>query len=157
MAGGGHCAAGIFRRNLPQGRQHPAADLGIGLRLVRVPQVRALVEVYVHLPVHAQYFAPGHLLPYAQAQLPQQGQGAEGQVFGGVDGGGSGVGPGQVAAVHGVDALVLEALAQIGQLPVSAGGDGAVVLSVGQAVEVALRLSVTDEKNFGRHNPRLLF
>ena len=64
------------------------------------------------------------------------------------------MGPGQVAAVDRVQADVLKPAAQIGQLPVAPGGDVAVVLAVGYPEEVALRLGVADEVEFGCHGTR---
>ena len=76
--------------------------------------------------------------------VPQQGQGAEGQISGDVQGGGGGAGPGEVAAIDGVNALLPEPLPQAGQLAVALGGNGAVVLTVGHPEEVAFGLGMAD-------------
>ena len=64
-----------------------------------------------------------------------------------IDGPGGGAGPEQVAAVHRVNVYVVKALFQYPELLIAPVGDQAVVLAVGDAVEVALRLGVTDQIN----------
>ena len=44
------------------------------------------------------------------------------------------------------------AVPEVGQLAVPLGGDDAVVLAVGHAEEVALRLGVADKENFCCHD-----
>ena len=144
VAGGGDGLAGALGGHLPDGGEHPLPDLGEGLGPPDAPEVRALVEVDVHLGVHALDVPPAHLLPCAQPDLPQQGQGAEGQISGDVQGGGGGAGPGEVAAIDGVNALLPEPLPQAGQLAVALGGNGAVVLTVGHPEKIAFGLGMAD-------------
>ena len=57
------------------------------------------------------------------------------------------MGAGEVAAVDSVQVLALKAAAEPCQLKVALGRNGAVVLTMSHAEEVALRLSVADEEN----------
>ena len=62
------------------------------------------------------------------------------------------MGPGKIAAVYRVQVNPLKPLAQIVELVVAPGGESAVILAVGHTEEVALRLGVAYQKNFGNHN-----
>ena len=154
VAGGGHSPPRLLRGDLPDAGQHTVPDHVEGLRPLHLPQVGELVEVDQHLTVHPLDLRPRPLLPAAQAHLPQKGQGMERQILGLVYRGGGGLGAEQVAAVHRVDGDVGKAALQCRELPVAAGCDGAVVLPVGNTVEVPLRLRVADQINFS-HRPTL--
>ena len=151
VAGVGDGPPGVLRRDLEKALHGPRADLGEGLRPLRPPQVGVLVEVDIHLQVLPLDLRPGLLLPVSQADLPEQGLRPERQIPGYVQRRGGGVGAGEVAAVDSVQLLAPEALPQVGQLPVSPGGEVAVVLSVGHPEEVALRLRVADQENLCGH------
>ena len=88
---------------------------------------------------------PGAVLPLAHADLPQVGPGVQGQALGAADGLGGGHGAEEVAGIHGVDGDGGEARLQGFDLPVAVVGDEAVILAVDAAVQVALRLGVSNE------------
>ena len=69
----------------------------------------------------------------------------EGETLGLVDGLGGGAGAEEVGGVHRVNVDIFKAAAENVNLTVAAVGNEAVILSVGNAVEVALRLGVADE------------
>ena len=157
VAGGGHGPAGVCRRDVPHRGHHPVPDLGEGLRPLHTPEVGTLIEILVQLPVRPGDLRPGTLLPVPQPDLPEPGLRPEVQSPGNIQGGGGGVGPRQVAAVHRVQLLPPEPLPQIVELPVAPGGEIAVVLAVGHPEEVPLRLGVAHQENFGRHGTPSLF
>ena len=73
----------------------------------------------------------------------------QGQALGDIDGPGGSHGAEQVAGVDRVDGDILEALLQGFDLPVAVVGDEAVILAVDAAVEVAFRLGVSNQVQFG--------
>ena len=69
----------------------------------------------------------------------------EGETLGLVDGLGGGAGAEEVGGIHRVNVDIFKAAAENIDLTVATVGNEAVILSVGNAVEVALRLGVADE------------
>ena len=88
---------------------------------------------------------PGTVLPFSHAQLPQVGAGLERQTLGNIDGPGGGHGPEQVAGIHRVNGDIGKAFLQGLDLPVAVVGDETVILAVDAAVQVSLRLGVSNE------------
>ena len=130
---------------------HPGQHLRRSLRPGDGPAVHAAAKVRHFLGVLADDVPPGPALPVAYADLPEAGAAVKGQVLRLIKGGSGGPGPVEVAGVDGVDGDVREAPLQGPDLPPAPVRKVAVVLALGNAVEVALRLGVADEIEIG-HN-----
>ena len=96
---------------------------------------------------------PGVVLPLAHADLPQVRAGDEGQALGDEEGAGSRHGAEEVAGIDGVDGHVGEPVPQGCDLAVAVVGDETIILAVDAAVEIALRLGVTNEIECGHGMP----
>ena len=144
----GHRLAVMLPGHPAQGRQIPVQH-GLGsLTALHLPAVQLVVELH-HLQGPAGLdLAPGQALPHAHVHLPEGGLQVQGQALGDINRLGCGLGADQVAGVHGIHRHVPKALRQRPDLaapPVI--GDAAVIVSVGNAIEVALRLGVADKIN----------
>ena len=128
---------------------HRGADPGQhfrrGLRPGDGPAVHAAAEIRHGLRRAAGDVPPGPALPVPHADLPEARAAVEGQVFGPVNGRGGGPGAVEVAGVNRVDGDVREAALQGLHLPPAPVREIALVLALGDAVEVALRLGVADK------------
>ena len=145
-----HGAAFILLRDVTDSPQHPVQHLLGRLGVLDVPFGKLAAEIGHLLRVLAVDVAPGALLPTAHVDLPQRRHPVEGQALGLVDGAGGSAGTVQVAGVHRVNMDVREPLFQCPDLPPAPVGEVTVLLALGNAVQVALRLRVADEIN-GRH------
>ena len=139
----------IGRRNVPHGRQQPGLDCLGRLRALYVPQVEPVVEVFQLRRVLPGDLPPGLLLPHAHADLPQVPPPVQGQALGLVNGAGGGAGAVEVAGVDRVDGNIRESARQRLDLPLAPVCDAAVGLSLGDAVQVALRLCVANQIDGG--------
>lgn len=139
----------IGRRNVPHGRQQPGLDCLGRLRALYVPQVEPVVEVFQLRRVLPGDLPPGLLLPHAHADLPQVPPPVQGQALGLVNGAGGGAGAVEVAGVDRVDGNIRESARQRLDLPLAPVCDAAVSLSLGDAVQVALRLCVANQIDGG--------
>ena len=144
----GHRLAVMLPGHPPQGREVAIQHLPGRLAAGDLPAIQPVVEIIVGLGVLPQQLIPTVLLPLPHADLPEGGIRMQLQPFGQIDGLGCGAGADQVAGIHGIHRHVPKALRQRPDLaapPVI--GDAAVIVSVGNAIEVALRLGVADKIN----------
>ena len=142
-----------FPRVLPSDGLHgfpdPGQHLGRGLRSGNGPAIHPAAEIRHGLGRCPGDVPPGPALPAPHADFPEARAAVEGQAMGAVDGGGGGPGPVEVAGVDGVNMDVREAALQGIHLPPAPVGETALVLALGDAVEVALRLGVANEVDGG--------
>ena len=144
----GHRLAVMLPGHPPQGREVAIQHLPGRLAAGDLPAIQPVVEIIVGLGVLPQQLIPTVLLPLPHADLSEGGIRMQLQPLGQIDGLGCGAGADQVAGVHGIHRHVPKALRQRPDLaapPVI--GDTAVIVSVGNAIEVALRLGVADKIN----------
>ena len=137
----------VLRRHPLQGGDVAIQHLLCRLAALHVELVQLAVEVKHLLLIGGVQLLPGTALPAAHVNLPEGGLQMQLQPLRLIDGPGGGAGPEQVAAVHRVNVYVVKALFQYPELLIAPVGDQAVVLAVGDAVEVALRLGVADQIN----------
>ena len=139
-----HGLAVVLLRDLRQRRNKPIQHLLRRFAVGHLPAIQVAVEVHDALLVlHAQLL-PRLPLPDAHVHLPQIRVGVQRQSLGQVHGLGGGAGAEKVAAVYGVDGDVLKTPAQHLDLLIASGGDESVIVPVGNAVQVSLRLGVAD-------------
>ena len=145
-----HGAALILRRDGADSPQHPVQHLLGRLGALDVPFGELAAEIGHLLRVLTVDVAPGALFPAAHVDLPQRWHPVEGQALGLIDGAGGGAGTVQVAGIHRVNMDILEPLFQSPDLPPAPVREVTVLLALGNAVQVALRLRVANQIN-GRH------
>ena len=109
--------------------------------------VQLAVEVKHLLLIGGVQLLPGASLPAAHVDFPEGRLQMELQPLGLVHRAGGGAGPEQVAAVHRVDMHIVKPLLQHMELLIAPVGDQAVILAMGNAVEVALRLGMPHKIN----------
>ena len=115
------------------------------LAALYVPLPHVPVEAVQLLRLRHGQLLPGVALPHADAHLAEGRCGVERQALWLVDGPGGGAGAEQVAGVHCVHMNIGKAVPERGDLLVAPLCDQAVIVSVGNAVEIALGLGVTDK------------
>ena len=151
---------GVRPGDVLHGGLDPGQHLRRGLRPGDGPAVHAAAEVRHGLRRGAGDVPPGPALPVPHADFPETRAAVEGQAVGAADGRGGGPGAVEVAGVNRVDADVRKAALQGPDLPPAPVGEAALVLALGDAVEVALRLGVADEVDGGHggsSRKRLIF
>ena len=139
-------------------RRHPLQSRDVTIQYL-LSRLAALHMEFVQLPVEVKHLLviggiqllPGTALPTAHMDLPEGRVGVQFQTLGFIDGPSGGAGPEQIAAVHRVDVYIVKALFQHPQLLIAPVGDQAVVLAVGDPVEIALRLGMADQI-YSRHS-----
>ena len=141
----------VLRRYPLQGRNIAVQYLLGRLAALHMELVQLPVEIKHLLLAGGVQFLPGTALPAAHMDLPKGRIGVQFQALGLIDRPGGGAGPEQVAAVYRVDVHIVKALFQHPQLPIAPVGDQAVVLAVGDPVEIALRLGMADQI-YSRHS-----
>ena len=139
----------VGRRDLPHRGQHAGLDCLGRLCALHVPQVQPAVKVLQLLRVPPGDLAPGLLLPDAHADLPQIPPPVQGQPLGPVNGAGGGAGAVEVTGVHRIYGNFRKAALQRPDLLPAQVRQDAVVLSLGDAVQVSLRLCVADQIDRG--------
>ena len=128
-----------------QGGEEAVQHLLAGLAALDGELVQLTVEAVHLLLIVGVQLLPNAALPNAHVDLAESGLEVEGETLGLVDGLGGGAGAEEVGGVHRVNVDIFKAAAENVDLTVAAVGNKAVILPVGNAVEVALRLGVADE------------
>ena len=150
---GGDGLAGMRRHDVAQRGEHPVAHALYRLRALDAPRAEVGVERHQPLPIEFAEPRPGPVLPRPDADLAQPRLNAQRQAVRARDGKRRRLRARQVACVHSVEAYALQPLCQRRDLAVAVVGDGAVIVSVAAAAEVALRFRVADQID-GRHGGR---
>lgn len=144
-----HCLSVILRSDFPNGLQHPLQHRGRRLRALHMPAVHLVAEIVHLLRPAPGDLAPGLLFPCAHTDFAQGPAAMQRQIFGDVQGAGGGTGAVQVAAVHRIDADSGKSPLQGFYLPPAPVGENTVVLALGNAVQVSLRLGVANQIDSG--------
>ena len=144
-----HRLIGVGGGNAGDGTHHTLPDAGEGLTAIHVPLGIAEEELAEALRLGVENLAPAVVFPAACPHFPEVRVYTQRQAPGQTDGLGGLHGAGQIAGVDGVHVDVFKTLGEGLNLTVAQGSEQAIVPAVTTAVQIALRLGMTDEINCG--------